>query len=270
MHFSRTTIIGVALALVGVVGLGFYVARDFKQKSASDLTTDNAANGNGSTTRTVGGITFEGEGDIVVEEVPLAEAGPAPSLERPITIPPSFSSEAAALMQKEIRTLIAGIKGKPGDMSLWLDLGLRWQEIGDYEGARAAYEYVARLAPSSSTAYANLGNLYHYYLKDFPKSEQYFLQAIKLDPKYVLFYANLHDLYRYSYKKDTGAAADILKQGIKANPEAVDLYVALAAYYKTQGNRAQAKVYYEQALDLAIDAGNTALREAIGKELAEL
>ena len=85
-----------------------------------------------------------------------------------------------------------------------------------------------------------------------------------------MLYANLYDLYRYSYKTNTTAAADILKQGIKENPQAVDLYIALGAYYKTQGKRTDARNYYEQALDLAINAGNTALRESIGKVLADL
>jgi Tfp pilus assembly protein PilF len=270
MRFSKTTLFGGLLALAGIAALGWYIVGDFQEEPIGSAVTENNGGNSGTTTRTIGGITFEGEGDVVVEEVPIGEAGPAPALDRPVNPPATLSAEAAAGMRKEIAQLTTQIKTDPGNSELWLVLGLRRQEIADYEGAREIYDYVTRLLPSDSTAYINLGNLYHYYLKDFPKAEQYFLKALERDRKVALVYLNLHDLYRYSYKTNTAAAADILKQGIKENPEAVDLYVALGAYYKTQGKRADAKKYYEQAQNLAIASGNTALREAIGKELASL
>jgi Tfp pilus assembly protein PilF len=268
MRFSKTTVLGGLLALAGLVALGLYIAKDLGRKSS--VAMENNAGNSGTTTRTIGGISFEGDGDFVIEEVPVSEAGPAPSLDRPVTVPATFPTETAQPMRKEIANIVTQLKADPASVELWLALGLRRQEIADYEGAREIYEYVTRLAPSDSTAYINLGNLYHLYLKDFASSEQNFLKALERDRKVALVYLNLHDLYRYSYKINTTAAVDILKQGIKENPEMVDLYVRLAAYYKAQGKRADAKKYYEQAQNLAIASGNTALREAIGKELASL
>ena len=87
--------------------------------------------------------------------------------------------------------------------------------VEDYAGAEEIWLDMTKRYPTSRQAYDNLGNLYHYELKDHPRAEMNLLQAIKNDPHYVLSYINLHDLYRLSYKQNTSKAANILEQGIK-------------------------------------------------------
>ena len=264
MRISKSLFVTILVTICGLAAVGVFIFLD--HRSFSSVSKD----GVDDSITAVDSVTFEGSGDATIEKLPVNGLDPIPDLGRPSSIPPGFSAEAARIMRESIMALIVDIKKNPRDASLWLDLGIKRQEIQDYEGAKEAWEYVIQLSPNNATAFNNLGNLYHYYLKDYEKSETNFKRAIALSPKYVLLYQNLHDLYRYSYKQRTTAAADILKQGIKENPEAVDLYISLAAYYKAQGNRSDAKTYYEQALSLAIAVGNTDLRMAIGEELAEL
>ncbi len=268
MVFLKQYSTALIALIVGLGAIGWYIFNDLS--SSNDQGDSNGVPTSTSTQREVGGIGFEGDGDFIVEQVSSADAGTPPELDRPITIPAVFPPDAARQMREVMGKIIADLKADTLNVSLWLELGLRRQEINDYVGAGEVFEYVTRLAPKDSTAFNNLGNLYHLYLKDFARSEQYFLKAIELEPTQAIYYNNLYDLYRYSYKRETTAAADILKRGIKEMPERIDLYVALGAYYEDKQDRKQAKVYYEQALDLAIAQGNTALREAIGKELAEL
>jgi len=50
------------------------------------------------------------------------------------------------------------------------------------------------------------------YLKDYPKAEQYYEQAVSIYPQDPNNYRALFELYVYHYKQNTTAATDILKK----------------------------------------------------------
>jgi tetratricopeptide (TPR) repeat protein len=194
----------------------------------------------------------------------------APSLDRKINYSSSITSDVRAIIDRSVSATATDLKKNPYSLQDWIGLGIAYKEAGDYQAARDAWEYASLLSPGNVVTFNNLGDLYHYYLKDYPKAESNFLQAIKNDKKYVLSYINLANLYKLSYQTNTTKAADILKQGIAANPEDIDLVIQLATYYKEKGDNANARIYYEQVLVKAQTAKNQKLIDSIQAELDAL
>lgn len=141
----------------------------------------------------------------------------APSLERPVVIPTSFSSADAELIKESISKLIGAIKKSPENGALWADLGMKRKGIEDYEGAKDAYLYAQKLMPNNAVVADSLGVIYGDYLKDYNKAEQYFRLAIDLDSLTSYRYLRLFDLYRYALK-DTKKAKAVLEEGLRAIP----------------------------------------------------
>ena len=106
-----------------------------------------------------------------------------------------------------------------------LQQGQDKKNAGDYRGAAAIWESVALSNTFVSfIAYANLGDLYMNFIMDYPQTEVDLKQVISLKPDYIDAYRNLYMLYTaYGYKVGTSAAADILAQGLKNNPNSPDL-----------------------------------------------
>ncbi len=170
-------------------------------------------------------VTSEGGGKVELDTIDGKSVNP-PSTNRPITISTSISAEAATALKKDMETVINELNKEPKRVDLWLKLGIDRKAAGDYEGAREAWDYVAVAGPASINfiAYGNLGDLYKSYLKDFAKSEVQYKEAIKLKPDNINFYRGLFELYTtYGYKSGTSAAADLLKEGLKNNPNNPDL-----------------------------------------------
>ena len=137
-------------------------------------------------------------------------------------------------MKSKIEQQIVILKSDPKRTDIWLQLGLNRKIGSDFTGAIEAWDYVTAVASGAtrSVAYGNLGDLYMYFLKDFPKAELNFKQAIVLNPQNIDYYRTLYYLYRDVYKQNTSAAGDILKQGLKANPDNSDLIELQAEYNK--------------------------------------
>lgn len=94
--------------------------------------------------------------------------------------------------------------------------------------------------------------------------------AIKNSPGNILSYKGLYELYTFSYKQNTSAAEDILLEGISNNPDAIDLMVLLAFYYKETGEAERAAGYFNSAIEEAKKRGNDELVSTLEKELTNL
>ena len=217
--------------------------------------------GDGGTVELVSGAT-----DAIPEGVPI------PSLDRPITFPKSYDNnpDARRITRETIESLSEELKGDPTRFSTWIDLGIYRKGIEDYEGAAEAWKFAGEIRPQNNISFHNLGDLYHFFLKDFPKSEQAFKQAIQNDPTYVPSYLSLADLYKYSYKTDTDLGALTLLDGIRVNGESVAFLSALGSYYKELGDKAKAIEYYQKAFLKAKADGNTELQSAYEREIRAL
>lgn len=142
------------------------------------------------------------------------------------------------------------VKGNPDFFFGWIQLGLLKKVIGDYEGARDAWEYAGAIRPENSVSFANLGELYWRYLPDYPRAEKNFLTAIKNMPDDSSTYTSLSDLYYYSYSEKKDQADDILLKGIAANPKDSNLMRWLASLYEREKKYSEALGWWRKVLAL--------------------
>ncbi len=139
----------------------------------------------------------------------------------------------------------------------WLMLGEAKMQVGDYEGARDAWEYLSEIRPKNSLSFGNLAALYTYNLYNPEKAEYNYLKAIensKGEPFNINYYRNYAEFALY-FLQDREKAKNILKEGIDANPDRYyDLAVFLADIYKEEGDSENAIQYLEKALEIKPDS----------------
>ena len=150
---------------------------------------------------------------------------PPPSLAGAINVSSSLPADAQAALRTQEQTLITELKAAPTRTDLWLELGVDRKIAGDYAGAIAAWNYVAAAGSNAVNyiAYGNLGDLYMNFDVNYPKAEANYKAAIAIKPTVIDYYRSLYTLYTSFYKTGTSAAADIVAQGLKANPNNPDL-----------------------------------------------
>lgn len=159
-----------------------------------------------------------------------------------------FSEEQKAKLYEQIRTHGKAVKENPEYLFGWIQLGVLKKNIGDFEGARDAWEYAGLIRPENVVSFANLGELYWRYLSDFLKSEKNFRIAIKNKPDDPTVYVSLSELYSYSYKEKADLADDVLMEGIAANPDDINLLKSLASLYQRTGDYKKAVEWWKKVL----------------------
>ena len=204
------------------------------------------------------------DGSAEVEEIPVdvdlkADSVSRPNLDRAIILPSRFLGEAETIVLNNISTLVAQLKEDPNSFQAWSDLATQYKIIDDFEGSAEIWEFLSIATGDNIDTRINLGNLYHYHLRDFLKSEEVFKEVLDINSNSTEAYTGLHELYRYSYKTDTFLAVDILKEGIEVIPNNIDLRMLLASYYTELDMFDEAKVVYEEVLVMAEATDNTNL-----------
>ena len=182
-----------------------------------------------------------------------------------------FSESQKQDMYRALQNFGKSVRENPDTFNSWIQLGLLKKVIGDYEGARDAWEYAGVIRPQNDISFANLGELYWHYLHDFNRSESNFKTAIKNNPNDPGTYASLSDVYFYSLKSKANLAEDILFQGIAVNPKSINLLKKLANLYERQGEYAKAieqwqKVLAQDPHDQNIAAAIEALKKKLGQQ----
>lgn len=275
---SKTNKIILAVAIAAVVILAAYVlstkvsAPTMENSGNTQTSTSTAAVNLGTSGGTIEYINGAGE-KVSVPALSIEEVNkiPKPNLDRPIIITEkSIPEEQKSQVVEIVKNAIAAVKSDPYSFDKWTKLGMDFKIIGDYKSAEEIWQYVHTVAPFAVAPLANLGSLYEDNVKNYAASENAWKGVIKNDPKYLSGYLGLFNLYHYFYKTDTTLAVDTLKSGIASNPEAIDLYRALAAYYKEKGDNSNALVYYKQALVLAQKVKNTGLVQTLQQEISGL
>lgn len=137
------------------------------------------------------------------------------------------------------------------------------RQLGDIDGAIAAWEYANIIRPANSLSFSNLAALYHFDLNEFEKAEEMYRISVSNDTDDLLTIRNFYELYHYSIKDDT-KASELLAEARKNNPEAGDLYTLSGRFYKEVGDIEKAIEMYEKALEL--DPTNN----AVGREIQRL
>ncbi len=178
--------------------------------------------------------------------------------------PQSFVQKQGTLLAG----ILQGIKDHPAETERWIDVGLVKKNFENYTGTRDAWEYLALLNPDNALNHFNLGNLYGYYLHDFPRAEAHYKKAIALSPGIPDFYVALADFYRDAYQAKSDQIDDVLIGGIQHVKGDPNLVMALAYYYKSVGDKEHAKTYFALLLEMPTVTG--AQKEGFKAEIAAL
>jgi cytochrome c-type biogenesis protein CcmH/NrfG len=237
--------------IIAVVVLAFIV---FALMQHTGSTASPAATATTTATSTQNGVTGTGNFQVTGDTVSLT----VPDFRASIQFSPNIQSDVKTALQNDANKLKSKLSANSFDLESWISLGTLREMGGDYKGAETAWLFVTQAAPTNAIAFSNLGNLYQNFLKDYPKAEQAFLTAIKISPTDESLYINLYTMYANQYKQGTTAAGDILKKGVAAVPDSVNLHVELARYYKAKGDKADAKVQYDAAIAAANKSGQSA------------
>lgn len=175
-----------------------------------------------------------------------------------------FNEQQMEVLKRRLSDQAGSISVNPDQLAPWIDAGVVKKVIGDYEGARDAWEYASIIRPLNYVSFKNLGELYWHYLPDLPRSEENFRTAIKNDPSVFDAYISLSDLYRYSYKEKEGLADDVLLEGLDKNPKlGRDFTAYIARYYKETGNILKAIDFYTRLS--MIEPENQDVKEELAK-----
>jgi len=79
---------------------------------------------------------------------------------------------------------------KPQSIEAMYNLGMYYQESGDYNKAMELYHRILQIDSRYKFAYFNLGYIHLFYLRVYREGVRYFTQAIEADPQYVEAYYN--------------------------------------------------------------------------------
>ncbi len=206
---SRKNIIFIIILVVIFGFAGYFIYKDNQQSS---------------------GQTGEEQNDGVLPYDISKVEEKMPDLDREIIVKSKFSLEQRQKLLSDIQDTRERLKEDYDVLQEWLQLGLLYKALEDYEGAKEAWEFAGFLRPKAGVAFHNLGDLYHFYLPNYELSEKNYLKSIENAPTMIITYQKLHELYIYSYKEKEHLADDILRQGLQANPGNEYLQAVLDQY----------------------------------------
>lgn len=263
MNIKKQTILTLFFSLIAISLLGFYIYKDLFIKNIGEIKS--VLQIATTTPEELEETASKEEGNMVIKKL-----SNAPSLEGPFFYSPIFTNEAKEIMEQKIQDIIVNLDKNPESFSSWLDLGNKMKMIGDMKNAEKYWLYASELNPQNYVPYNNLGDIYHYNLKDYPRAEEMFLKSKQINPSYTSTYINLHNLYKYSYQQNTNKAEEILLEALTVLPNNIDITTTLASYYKEKGNNTKAIEYFEKASAEAQKIGNTNLYTELQTEIKTL
>jgi len=80
----------------------------------------------------------------------------------------------------------------------------------------------------------------HQTLEHFEEAEANYKRAIELDPKKTWYYTTLSDMY--AENGQFIKAIRVVEEGLAANPDSIDLRLAMASLFMETGNYRQAEI----------------------------
>lgn len=145
---------------------------------------------------------------------------------------------------KELYDLRGQVQKNTKDSKAWFDFGYLKEFLNDHEGAVAAWEEAYRLQPLNFLVTYNLGNSYHYFLKDFGRAEFYYQKTLEIQPAYTAAYQGLADLYRFNQKDKQDQLEPLMLAALQTDPlnQAV-YYSILVEFFAGQDDLIRARDY---------------------------
>ncbi len=231
---NKKNVISLVVLALLLTALWFYIYQDLSSSSQENqeemATTTSSLEDNIS-------ISFEGDENAVIKTVDDNGVGfqeeqkkpeiikPIPDLNREVVFLEEeglFSEQEKQTMIDEINGIVQELKNDPTSFSNWLYLGLNRKIIGDYEGARDAWEYARLVNTDNFVVRGNLGDLYAYYLQDNEKAELNYVEALRLGPNQIYLYYKVAQFY-IDFLNDVQRAKGIVQIGLNFNPKDPEL-----------------------------------------------
>jgi len=143
-------------------------------------------------------------------------------LEKKPVFPNDFPEGLKEKRTSDIASRVEKIRANNSDFDAWIDLGINFKAIDDFDSTRICFENASLVKPQSALPVSNLGNLYGYYLKDKVKAEKYYLQSLEIEPNVGFWYYQAFMFYR-EVMEDEATAKDIIERGVENNPSDEEL-----------------------------------------------
>ncbi|RVU41747.1 serine/threonine-protein kinase [Rheinheimera riviphila] len=121
----------------------------------------------------------------------------------------------------------------------------------DVAGALDTFKKALKMAPNGNN-YSNVATAL-FYQKKYAESVEFFEQAVALNPKQLLFWANLADGYRWAGQHEKSVhsyqqAINLIQQRLKTSPESLRLQSRLALYQAKSANCQSAVSFLNSAI----------------------
>ncbi len=201
--YKQKAVFGVIIVVLAFAVAGFFIWRDVNSLSPETQNTELNSQSNESPVRAT-----DGQNPVLTKETLKI-----PDLDRPIKISSNLNDDEKKRATSDIQEVSGILKGNHDYFDGWLQLGILRKMIGDYEGAVEAWNFAGVIRPKSTIPFANLADLYAYYIRDNKKAEESFLKAISADPQNGFPYYQTAHFYE-DILKDKEKAKNILLQGI--------------------------------------------------------
>lgn len=119
----------------------------------------------------------------------LFSASPSLALERKKTVHQESETLIAHVNPEVMRILNEMIENNPDDPQPYLQRGLAFNHLEEYQKALQDFNHVLELDPDNVDAYNFRGTM-HYRLGNYKQALADYNQAMKIDPDYALLYFN--------------------------------------------------------------------------------
>lgn len=166
---------------------------------------------------------------------------------------PNLTPEVVQLFEQRFEETKDILQKNPDDFISWLYLGVLKKGAGDYEGSRDVFIYAGQIRPQSSTPFANLADLYAYFLNDPQKAESAIKQAITNNPNDYNLYLSLADIYRYKFSDGEAKYEQTMREAIVKFPDNPNLIAPLAGFFRDTNQVQKAIEQYKELLRLVPD-----------------
>lgn len=146
------------------------------------------------------------------------------------------------------------------------NLGTVYMVKEDWDAAIAQFKTVAGdvLYATPHFPLTNMGFAY-YKTKDYKNAEKYYLEALDLEPDFVLALKGLAKTYMATNRIDQ--SVKFLEKAVKHAPESAELYLELGNAYHMGGESQKALYAYKRVLSLSPDSP---LSESAQKEILKI
>ncbi len=200
---------------------------------------------------------------LIVSGGPISDTNPPLKWNEFIVKDKTLSEDYILRIKKDFDDRVTALQKDKTLFNHWIVLGNDKKFVGDYEGAKDIYVFVGQLRPLNSLSFENLGDLYMNFLKDYPNAEIAFKRAVvNVGTENSSYIRNLINLYHFWNKSDL--EKQTILEAISKFPQETSFLVLLSRWYSEAGDKANAIIYMQKALNL--DPQN----QAIQQELANL